>query len=556
MRETVVGETRNKETISVFLDNMKKFISLMSCLVLAGTVMAKPAYRGPIVQIAEDGTEKTVYLHGDESFSYMTDEAGEWLDETTLQPMTASQKQFRMAEQVKARRAPKTTEATKAGGKPNLAPHGLVILVNFQDQEFVTPADTIDSLLTGYNFSRKYSYKKKSGSQTITVNVKSKGSARQYFYDQSYGSYNPTFDVIGPVTINHDFAYYGEPVKDAQGNITEHDKNPREMIREACLKADEAGVDFSQYDNDGDGYVDFVYVIYAGYGEADGGGVNTVWPHQWSLAPLAVKIDGKTLGRYACGCEMNNISKVFDGIGTFCHEFSHVLGLPDLYVTVNMDNPPHTLGSWSIMDYGPYNNDGNTPPAYSAYERFYMGWLTPRLLVDQEKVTLHNINNGTGESLLISEEDQMPSVGWNPTPKVFYMLEARVQKGWDEFLAGEGMLITKIQYDSKKWQQNTVNNDPDNMGVDILEAKANYSKTAAASDAFPAGATQWTALEGHEVMNISRNMRTGAVIFYYRGDPQGIEDIEDGKAAQKILRDGKVVIIRGGVEYDLNGQQL
>ncbi len=536
---------------------MKKIISLMSCLVLAGMVMAKPAYRGPIVQVAEDGTEKTVYLHGDEHFSYMTDEAGEWLDETTLKPMTATQKQFRMAKREAARRAPQATEATKAGGKPNLAPHGLVILVNFQNKEFSTDIATMDSMLTGENFSRNYSYKKKTGSETVTIKIKSKGSARKYFFDQSYGQYNPTFDVIGPVTVSQNYSYYGEPVKDAQGNITAHDKNPRELIKEACQLADASGVDFKQYDNDNDGYVDFVYVIYAGNGEADGGGVNTIWPHQWTLAPLSVKVDGKTLGRYACGCELNNVSKVYDGIGTFCHEFSHVLGLPDFYVTDDQTNPPHTLCDWDIMDYGPYNNDGNTPPAYSAYERFYMGWLTPRLLVEQEKVTLPNINNGEGESLIITESNQMPSSGWNPMPKVFYMLETRVQDGWDEFLPGEGLLITKVSYNQNKWQQNKVNNDASNMGVDILEGKTNTSKKGLASDVYPAGGTEWKALEDHEVTEIKRTMRTGSIVFFYRGNPEGIEDIEDGsKAAQKILRDGKVVIIRGGKEYDLNGKQL
>ena len=535
---------------------MKKFISLMSCLVLAGMVMAKPAYRGPIVQIAADGTEKTVYMHGDEHFSYMTDEAGEWLDEMTLQPMSAAQKQFRMASKEKARRAPQATDAIKAGGQPNLAPHGLVILVNFQDKAFKTPVDTIDSMLTGLHFTRKYTYKRKSGSETVTYNITSQGSARQYFCDQSYGQYNPTFDVIGPVTISQDYIYYGEPVKDAQGNITSHDKNAREMIREACLLADAAGVDFSQYDNDKDGYVDFVYVIYAGYGEADGGGVNTVWPHQWDMSSLKVKVDGKTLGRYACGCELNNISKVYDGIGTFCHEFSHVLGLPDFYVTEDMDNPPHTLCDWDIMDYGPYNNDGNTPPAYSAYERFYMGWLTPRLLTDPEQVTLQNINNGTGESLIITENNTLPSVGWNPIPRVFYTLETRKKAGWDAFLPGAGLLITKITYNQSNWKYNKVNNDPDNMGVDILEAKPNYSSKGAATDVFPAGASEWKALEDHEVTNIKYTALMGKVTFTYRGGTQGIEDIEDGKAAQKILRDGKVIILRGGNEYDLNGRQL
>lgn len=528
---------------------MKKFISLMSCLVLAGTVMAKPAYHGPIVQIAEDGTEKTVYLHGDEHFSYMTDEDGEWLDEMTLQPMTKAQKAFRMAQQDKMHRAPQATDATKAGGKPNLAPRGLVILVNYQDKAFNTPKDTVDSMLNGANFTRYY---KKSSTK-----VTSKGSVRKYFQDQSFKQYNPDFDVVGPLTISKEYKYYGEPVKDAQGNVTSHDKNPREMIKEACLLADAAGVDFTKYDNDNDGKVDFVYVIYAGYGEADGGGVNTVWPHQWTMDGMGVVCDGKIISRYACGCELNNISKVYDGIGTFCHEFSHVLGLPDFYVTVNMDNPPHTLCEWDVMDAGPYNNDGNTPPAYSAYERFYMGWLTPRLIVDPENVTLKGINKGNGSSLLISSTDKMPSSGWNPTPKIFYMLETRKKEGWDQYLPGEGLLITKITYSQSSWQKNTVNNDPNNMGVDILEAKANTGTKGSATDTYPAGASEWTGFVNHEVTEIKYNRLMGNVTFLYRGGtPQGIEDIEDGKAAQKILRDGKVVIIRGGVEYDLNGKKL
>lgn len=531
---------------------MKKFISLMSCLVLAGMATAKPAYRGPIIQIAEDGTEKTVYLHGDEHFSYMTDENGVWLDERTLLPMTAQQKAFRMSQRTKARRAPQATEATKAGGKPNLAPHGLVILVNFQDAAFKTPIDTIDSMLNGANFTRSYTYR--SGSKT--TKIRCSGSARKYFQDQSYGQYNPVFDVVGPVTVSHDYAYYGEEITDKYGNIITHDRDPCAMIKEACLMADEAGVDFTLYDNDGDNKVDFLYVIYAGFGQADGGGVNTVWPHQWSMDEQGVRCDGKNISLYACGCELNNISKVYDGIGTFCHEFSHVLGLPDFYVTNVMDNPFHPLGAWSIMDYGPYNNDGNTPPAYSAYERFYMGWLTPRLLAEPEDVTLRNINEGNGTSLLISKYDQLPEVGWNPTPSEFYILETRTKDGWDEYLPGAGMLITKIMYDPYKWQYNTVNNDVDNMGVDIIEAWKNTSSKASKFDAYPAGAKKWTGLEGHEVTDITKDPM-GVVQFLYRGGtPQGIDAIEDGKAAQKKLRDGQVIILRGGVEYDLNGRQL
>jgi M6 family metalloprotease-like protein len=197
------------------------------------------------------------------------------------------------------------------------------------------------------------------------VNVKSSGSARQYFHDTSWGQYNPQFDVVGPYTLSQSYAYYGK----------NNDANVGEMIRDACKMADEDGVDFTQYDNDNDGKVDFVYVLYAGYGEADGGPANTVWPHNYDLRYTGVtcNVDGKTVRNYACSNEISYYSKLYNGIGTFCHEFSHVLGLPDLYETNQTPKGLHTLLDWDILDYGPYNNDGNTPPAYSAYERFYMG---------------------------------------------------------------------------------------------------------------------------------------------------------------------------------------
>ena len=140
------------------------------------------------------------------------------------------------------------------------------------------------------------------------ITVKSEGSVRKYFQDQSYGAYNPHFDVFGPVTLSQNAEYYGAP----DGNA--HDIRPREMIIEACEQAKAKGANFAQYDNDNDGLIDFVYVIYAGYGEADGGGENTIWPHQWDVSVKGKYIDGKKLGRYACGCELDHIY-VADGEG-------------------------------------------------------------------------------------------------------------------------------------------------------------------------------------------------------------------------------------------------
>ena len=318
-------------------------------------------------------------------------------------------------------------------------------------------------------------------------------------------------------------------------------------------------VDFKNYDNDGDGYVDFVYVIYAGFGEADSQMDSVIWPHAWDVRNYRYRHDGKYIGRYACGCEMNYISKVYDGIGTFCHEFSHVLGLPDLYYTAQSGTAPHTLSDWDIMDYGPYNNDGNTPPAYSAYERFYMGWLTPRLLTEPEYVTLAPLNEGDGESLVVATTDKHPTDGWDPNPTTFYMLEVRTKSGWDAYTAGAGMLITKIAYNSYAWKNNIVNNDYRSMGVDLQEAKANSGKTSASTDAFPAGATEWTALTNHEITGITRNSTNKSVSFSYRGAEKPSEEVEiisDGRKAQKILHNGQVIIVRDGKLFDILGRQL
>lgn len=524
---------------------------------IAMTASAVPAYRGPIVRTLEDGTQKVIYMHGDEYFHYITDAEGQWLHEKTLLPMTAEQR--RKAESGKrkanARRVQAQTEGI--GDQPNPAPRGLLLLVQFKDVKFTTPKDTLDSLLNGTDFKRDYKFDYSYDGKTYHFHIQSEGSARQYFYDQSYGAYSPQFDVFGPVTLSRNAEYYGQDEIDEEDGSTRHDVNIKEFVKEACELADEAGADFSQYDNDGDGKVDFVYFIYAGFGQADGGGESTIWPHQWDVSYYKYKHDGKRIGRYACGCELNFISKVYDGIGTFCHEFSHVLGIPDLYETSYDRQGVHTLFQWDIMDQGSYNNDSNTPPAYSAYERFYMGWLTPRILVNPEVVTLPSINDGQGQSLLISSTDSHNLSGWDPNPTEYYLLETRKKEGWDLHLPGEGLLITKIRYDKDIWKSNTVNNDADAMGVDILEAMYNSTSKAKDTDAYPVGRliTSWTGCEGHEVTNIQRQA-DGSIYFLYRGGTEDVERVQSSEVSiQKVIRDGQIIIIRGDKEYTILGHE-
>ena len=505
---------------------MKKLSILVFIFTMATAAWAVPARRGGIIKTQPDGSEVTIYQHGDEHFHWMTNENGEWLkvDIDGFYRVTEALS----AEEIEAKRMAAPKRVAQAASPLNIAPRGLVILVNFQDVKFTTSKAEMDSMLTGENYSRSYSYKYNLRNYKIT----SEGSARKYFYDSSNGQYNPQFDVVGPVTVSKNVSYYGG--NDRNGN----DKNPGKMVAEACRLVDDS-VDFSLYDNNGDSYVDFVYVIYAGYGEADGGAASTIWPHQYYVSMYEyVRLDNKIIDLYACGNELDNHSKQHTGIGTFCHEFSHVLGLPDMYETTG--NGTHkTLGQWDILDYGPYNNDGNTPPTYSAYERFFMGWLEPRLITEPENITLGELQS-SNEALLISATDQHNLVGNNPNPTTFYLLENRQQTGWDEHIPGHGMMLTKVQYNSNKWAKNEVNNKSTSMGVDLIEADGKTPNSSSSGydgkpgDLFPKGATEYTKIADHPIEKITEE--DGVIRFKYKG---GVEDpktaVENINSPQEVI---------------------
>ena len=494
---------------------------------VATLLWAKPARRGALVVTQEDGTEVVVYQHGDERFHWTTNEAGEWIEQEAngkwqrvaalsdeqIQARREASK-FALAEQAHRRKP----SATQTAVETNIAEHGLVILVNFSDQAFKATQAEMDSMHNGYNYSRDYSYEY----NRVTYDIHTEGSARQYFYDASFGQYNPKFDVVGPVTVSQKYSYYGS--NDYNGN----DKHAEQMVYEACLLVDSLypEIDFSTYDNNGDGEVDYVYVVYAGYGEADGGSRNTIWPHSYwiTYGGYNLTIDGVKIDKYACGNEVSATSRQHDGIGTFVHEFGHVLGLPDLYGTTSSATH-RTLGDWDVMDYGTYNNDGNNPPTYSAYERFFFGWLTPTLITDTTLLTLHDLYS-TNEAFLISPNDRHNLIGNDPDTTVFYLIENRQPNRWDDYLEGHGMMLTKVQYDYDKWYYNRVNNTKSKLGVDIIEAKANsLPNTNLPTDLFPAGATEYTKINGHPIYNIQQT-KEGDIQFAYLS-PDAVEGIEE-----------------------------
>ena len=337
----------------------------------------------------------------------------------------------------------------------NLAPRGLLILVNFTDVQFAENNTQLafDSLANGDSY---------------TYNGAT-GSCKQYFTDQSNGKYSPQFDVIGPVTLPNPMAFYG--ANKANGN----DKYIVDFVIDACKGADSLGVDFANYDNDKDGMVDFVYIIYAGYAESEGAGAATIWPHNWNLISALYygdtyqeeyyahsdsvyklpEIDGKLLNNYACSNEIKKSNDARTGIGTICHEFSHVLGLPDYYLTTQnpVVNQRYTPGAWSLMGYGNYLNGGNTPPNFSVYDKYYLGWLEPKALSTSQSLEIP----ADGETTyMISRNEKHVEAGAYRTDTVYY-LENRQKEGWDAYLPGHGLLVWRVIYDESDWYQNCPN---------------------------------------------------------------------------------------------------
>ena len=330
---------------------------------------------------------------------------------------------------------------------------GLVILVEYQDVPFTYgDYDYFNRMLNEEGFS----------------DYGSLGSAKDWFIYNSNGKFLPDFDVYGPVVLPHEREYYGG--NDPYGN----DKRAEEMVIDACTMLDD-DVDFSVYDRDGDGVIDNVFLFYAGKGEHDSGVKNAVWPHSWNISlghPDDEFIyDGVKLDYYACTCEYPSGYKRPDGIGTFVHEFSHVMGLPDLYVTTYTGG--FTPGEWSVMDKGPYNNDRLTPPNYSSYEKCALGWFD-FLPLEAGRVELPDFATTNVAYALPTDSNNE-----------FYFFENRQQIGNDEFLPGHGMLVWHIDFKAEVWAMNIVNNARNHQYVDLIEADNVKTESTRAADAFP-----------------------------------------------------------------------
>jgi M6 family metalloprotease-like protein len=315
------------------------------------------------------------------------------------------------------------------------------------------------------------------------------GSARDYFVAQSYGQFQPMFDVVGPVTLSQNMSYYG-----ANDGVTT-DARPDVMVSEACELASQQNlVDMSDYDSDGDGWVDLVYVIYAGYPESSGAPGETIWPHAWYIysgAGRTVTIDGVKLNAYACSSELSgNSGTKLDGIGSFCHEYSHTLGLPDWY---DVDySGAMGMSWWSIMDSGCYGVNGYVPVGYNAYERHLCGWLEFNKLSENTSVTMPELNTDKTAAYKITSTNA----------NQYITIETRCQKGWDIALPSEGMIVIAVDYNGNAWRRNGPNDDPNRQRFKLIPADNSWSNDNLHGDLYPYGGNTTLSSSSEPMMKV------------------------------------------------------
>ncbi len=450
----------------------KNIIFIAFALLLISTRLeAVKAYPHPLTVTQNDGTTITIQMHGDEHFNYTTTEDGylirkdengiyryakfnnnkfelynqkandldkrnllekQLTNELEKNPDLSSILLSRSTQRMKKA----NTNTTAQNDYPITgSPRSLVILVNFTDKSYVVP----NSKTAFTNLLNEKGYSTNGGT----------GSARDYFIESSFGQFSPQFDVVGPFNLPQNMAYYGT------NDTNDNDQNPRQLIIDACAAANNGGVDFTIYDTDNNGIVDNIFVYYAGFNEAEGGAASTVWPHRWSLGNYNTKFDNKIIFDYACTSELRSSSgSNMCGIGTFAHEFGHVLGLVDYYHT---SENKKTLEYWTIMDAGAYLNQGRTPPSYSAYDRFFLGWLAPTELKAPQNVSLEPLLS-SNKAFLISQNGNHNLNGANPVSSEFFLVENRQKTGFDTYLPAAGMLIWHIDYNASAWNSNSPNN--------------------------------------------------------------------------------------------------
>lgn len=455
---------------------MRKIVVSIIVVMMTLAMMAVPAKKVKRTFTLADGTCVEAVFMGDENIHFYQSEDGRRFqigDGGIAVEIPAGQiseqwsARLNASNEARARRFAESSKASKAGKSFTGKQKGLVLLVEFPDKKFTHTRAEYDDFFnkSGYKENGQY------------------GSVHDYFYDNSCGAFDLSFDVVGPIEVSQPFGYYGK--NDGNGK----DLYPAAMVKEAALLADSI-VDFSKYDWNGDYYVNQVVVIYAGYGEAQHNELTqSIWPHEGYLSigryPAGLPegrmmLDGVYLDTYACSSELcGSQGTDMDGVGTACHEFAHCMGLPDMYDTSGGVN--YGMTAWDIMDYGNYNGPkdrSECPAGFTSYERWYCGWLEPTELDKPCRVSSLQPLAQNPEAYIIRSSGNADE---------YYMLENRQLVGWDSWLYGHGMLILHVDYESGAWNRNMVNSIPLHQRMTVIPADNDVTVSPAglAGDTWP-----------------------------------------------------------------------
>lgn len=434
---------------------IKHLLPLLAIAAAALPAKAIPAYPGLLKVTQPDGTVIEVRAAGDEHFHYLTDAKGEFILEKndkgflvnaerlgeTLRPVKEHIDVLRAEQNALNNPTKRTIGKIGPDGRSAFPTIGetdcLIVLVEFADRPFTDKS--------GYEDVRAFydAYFNQKNFRAYDLEY----SVADYFNEVSNGLYKPKYDISPIVTLPKEAQYYvGDQPNDRYRHWDE--------ALSYALKELDGKIDFTRYDNDGDGNIDFVYFIYAGYGQADTAETSAIWPHQGNLPSMS--LDGVKTGPYACSNELRGSADYYQktlrpaGIGAFCHEFGHVLGLPDLY-DPNYYNRAYVPGKWSVMCSGCYNVGGTVPCSYTGYERWFCKWLEFEDVADGKHYELKPLT----QEPKVYRVPVLNRLG-KPTSE-YWVVENRNREGLDQGLPADGMILWYVYFTNSLWTQNVVN---------------------------------------------------------------------------------------------------